>query len=269
MPEPTADMWRNISASYSIKWQFPNCIGSLDGKHVVIQCPRNSGSQYFNYKGSFSVVLLALVDADYRFTPIDVGSFGRNSDGGIFAQSTLGIRLESNKLNIPQPEKIPGAGELGPMPYVIVADAAFPIKSYMMRPYPGQGISNEHRIFNYRLSRARRVVENAFGIMASRWQIHSRRITLDPKNVDKVIKATCILHNFMREELCSSNDTPTHGLIDTDAFAAPMVDLQSMRGNRGSREAMEVREKFSTYFNSSAGSVPWQNSSIGIKQNED
>ena len=96
MPEPTADIWRNISASYSIKWQFPNCNGSLDGNHVVIQCPRNSGSQYFNYKGSFSVVLLAPVDADYRFIVNNVGSFGGNSDGEIFSQSTLGIRLESN-----------------------------------------------------------------------------------------------------------------------------------------------------------------------------
>lgn len=64
MPPPTEEMWKNVAVKYKKMWHFPNCIGVIDGKHISIQCPINSGSTYYNYNGSHSVVLLALVDAD-------------------------------------------------------------------------------------------------------------------------------------------------------------------------------------------------------------
>lgn len=75
---------------FSTLWNYPNCLGALEGKHFTIQAPAKSGSLYFNHKKTFSVVLLALVDAHYNFTAIDVGAYGKNSDGGIFATSGLG-----------------------------------------------------------------------------------------------------------------------------------------------------------------------------------
>ena len=73
----------------------------MDGKHVQLKCPVNSGSYYFNYKSSFSIVLLALVDADYKFLYVDVGCNGRVSDGGVFRNSALSSALSLNTLNIP------------------------------------------------------------------------------------------------------------------------------------------------------------------------
>ena len=61
---PTEDDWKEIEYKFCTKWNFPNCLGALDGKHIVITAPWNSGSMYFNYKGTFSLVLMALVDAD-------------------------------------------------------------------------------------------------------------------------------------------------------------------------------------------------------------
>ncbi|KAI2645830.1 Protein ANTAGONIST OF LIKE HETEROCHROMATIN PROTEIN 1 [Labeo rohita] len=67
-PRPTEDMWRAIALKVWEKWNFPNCLGAINGKHITIVSPAHSGSLFFNYKRSFSIVLLALTDADYRFT---------------------------------------------------------------------------------------------------------------------------------------------------------------------------------------------------------
>ena len=72
IPHPSESDWKNISDVFWSKWNFTNCYGAVDGKHVVIRCPAGSGSQYFNYKKTFSIVLLASVDADYNFTVVTV-----------------------------------------------------------------------------------------------------------------------------------------------------------------------------------------------------
>ncbi|XP_035597440.1 uncharacterized protein LOC118361534 [Oncorhynchus keta] len=81
MPVPKEEDWRAIAAKFLERWNYPNCLGSIDGKHVVIQAPPCSGLQFYNYKGKYSVVLLAVVDAIYCFRVVDVGAYGKGSDG--------------------------------------------------------------------------------------------------------------------------------------------------------------------------------------------
>ena len=153
--------WERISRDFYRKWNYPNCVGALDGKHVVLQKPINSGSTYYNYKKNFSTVLMALVDANYKFIFVDVGCNGRISDGGVFGNSTLYHELERDLLSLPIPKELPGSENV--VPYHIVADEAFPLKPYLMKPFSQRGLTREKRMFNYGLSRGRRCVEMHLG----------------------------------------------------------------------------------------------------------
>ncbi|KAK0133483.1 Protein ALP1-like [Merluccius polli] len=113
MPQPTKEDWKSIAEGFQHQWNFPNCLGAIDGKHVVIQAPPNSGSYFYNYKGTFSIVLFAVVDAYYRFRVIDVGGYGRTSDGGILSHSGFGEGLMSGTLDFPEDRELPEAGHRG------------------------------------------------------------------------------------------------------------------------------------------------------------
>jgi hypothetical protein len=89
----TVEGWLKIAEEFDEKWNFPHCLGALDGKHVILQATFNSGSDYFSYKRQFSIVLLAVVNASYNFVH-DVGCRGRISDGGVFKNSTLYNTIE-------------------------------------------------------------------------------------------------------------------------------------------------------------------------------
>lgn len=77
-----------------------------------------------------------------------------------------------------------------------------------MRPYPKRSVAGniENKIFNYRLSRARQTVECTFGILASRFRVFRKPFKIKVKNVDKVVKAACVLHNYLRYETIISNN---------------------------------------------------------------
>ncbi len=85
----TPEAWREVANGFSIKWNFHHCCGAIDGKHVAIKKPKTSGTAYYNYKGFFSIVLLGLVDADYKFLWVNIGARGSMSDAGVFNASTL------------------------------------------------------------------------------------------------------------------------------------------------------------------------------------
>lgn len=143
------------------------------------------------------------------------------------------------------------------MPYVIVGDEAFPLKSYLMRPYSKNYVtgSESNRIFNYRLSRARRVVENSFGILSARWRVFLRYLEVQPDMVDKIVLASCCLHNM----LCTDDFEPSNNYCDgPNSF---ITSVEPLRQN-SSQHAFSVRDKFRNYFLSEEGSVPWQNAMV-------
>ena len=103
----TKEEWEYIIDQTNNRWQFPNCYAASDGKHISIICPKNSGSQFYNFKGFFSIVLLAFVDYNYEFLIAEIGCQGRTSDGGVFKNSAFDLVLTNNSLNLPDPKPLP------------------------------------------------------------------------------------------------------------------------------------------------------------------
>ena len=155
--------WKKISEEFQELWQFPHVIGAIAGKHIRIQAPNKSGTLFQNYKGIFSLQLLAVSDAKYNFTFVDVGQYGSNNDSSVLANSNISYVIESDALDMPRAERIEGIEE--DMPYYLLGDEIFPLNTWLMKPFPGKQNLAE-QIFNYRHSRLRLPVENAFGILA-------------------------------------------------------------------------------------------------------
>ena len=264
-----AEDWLKIAREFDEKWQFPNCIGAIDGKHVVIQPPAGAGSQYYNYKHTHSIVLLAVAGPNYECIYADIGTNGRVSDGGVWNKCSLSKAIENGENSLPPPSCLPFSAEK--MPYVFVADDAFALKSYLMKPYPQTGLDEGRRIYNYRHSRARRISENLFGIIANRWRLFRTPISLQPENVEGLMMATLIIHNFLRKSESQNIYCPV-GFTDTkrkDGMVIPgnwrknlptesFLSLNvSLSGHNATMNAKQIRESFKDYF-CNEGAVEWQ-----------
>lgn len=262
---------KEVAKMYEERWNFPHCLGAIDGKHISIVPPANSGSYYFNYKGHHSLVLMAIVNAKYQFVYIYVSMNGRISDGGVLQNTVFFEKLENNELYIPSSETLTGTNRN--FPYVFVAADAFPLRADMIKPFrQADLLSQERKILNFRLSRARRVVENAFGIMASRFRIFYTHINLEPKSIDKVVKASCALHNCLIEHSKNSyaphecfyrenSENRTKSSERYNIQNSTMENLERRNSGNTLNTAKIVRENFMNYFNQE-GAVPWQDNYV-------
>ncbi|KYM98930.1 hypothetical protein ALC62_10346, partial [Cyphomyrmex costatus] len=240
---------------------------------VTGDCPNNAGSTYYNYKNSHSVVLLAICDAHYIFSFVDIGACGRRSDGGIFGDSAIGKNFNAGRMNVPKQSAVAGERIL---PYCLVGDEAFPLKPYLLRPYPGKnGLTLEQDIFNYRLSRARRFIENAFGILVSQWQIFRKPIIAKPENAKLMVQATICLHNWLCKDNIGKNCYVPADMVDEINASDPSTfipgtwrriiedgcafqDIGNCGSNNSARNCIQIRDEFCDYF-FNEGAVPWQN----------
>lgn len=224
------------------------------------------GSYYYNYKGGNSIVLLALVDAQYKFIFVDVGCNGRISDGGVFKNSPLHNIVTHNTQNFPPPGILSGTETA--TPFTIVADDAFPLHEHIMKPYKGN-LSQQQKIFNYRLSRARRTSENAFGILCNRFRILLKKIELPVETVELITLSACALHNFLLENSANKYMGQLEKEDTDNCVVTPgewnnglmRIDRSTIGIHRARGEAHQIRDTLKEYF-STTGFVPWQWESI-------
>lgn len=235
---------------------------------VMVALP-NAGSIFYNYKGTHSIVLMGIAGAEYELLYVDVGRNGRFSDGGVFNRCNFAQAMDTNQLGLPPPQPLPGR-EL-PMPYVLVADDAFALRPNIMKPYSQRGLTMVQRLFNYRLSRARRIIENVFGLMSARFRVLRKPIHLNAEKTKKVTLACCVLHNYLLTtnkrkyapqgtfDRYSDNGELIPGDWRQESIApdSTMFPLQREGNPATLPTAEDIQKEFSAYF-IEEGELEWQ-----------
>ena len=255
--------WKKVAEDFSKRWQYHNCCGALDGTHIPIQKPSHGGSLYYNYKKFHSIVLMAVADANYKFIYVDVGAEGSAGDGGTWYRTTLHEAIEDHRAGFPDASPLPNATT--PIPFHLVGDDAFAMKTWLMKPYSHHSQVPQERIFNYRLSRARRVVENAFGLMQTKLRVFANTMLQKPNNVRTLTMCGCVLHNLLLDRFPFANNAVDyeddhHNLIPGLWREEPntMARLQHTRARNTTQQIKAMRDHLAQYYSSGPGAVPWQ-----------
>lgn len=180
------DEKKAIAEDFMTRWQFPNTYGSLDGTHIPIISPEEFPDDYWNYKSYHSIILMALVDAKGKFIYANIGRPGKANDASIFNECSLKkILIETTELD----ESLH-----------IIGDGAFPLMTSVMKPYLISDKNTQQQVnFNRRLSRARVVVEDAFGRLKGRFRILMKRADFKVETINKIVKTCIVLHNICED----------------------------------------------------------------------
>nr|CAI5846657.1 unnamed protein product [Callosobruchus analis] len=189
------------------------------------------------------MVLMAIVDAKYRFLLADFGTNGKISDGGVLQNTKFFEKLQNKTLKLPTSLTLKNSTKC--LPYVFVADDAFPLRVDMLKPFRQTDLNSRERIWNF-----------------------SFKVNVQPENIEKIVMATCVLHNFLIEHTpssyaprdCFNQENTENGTIITSGYDTTDSNMENwQRRHQGSimSDAKNVRIEFSNYF-VNEGKVPWQ-----------
>ncbi|XP_076056365.1 uncharacterized protein LOC143034318 [Oratosquilla oratoria] len=200
---------------------------------------------------------MGIANANYEFIMCDFGTNGRISDGGVLDNTKFYDKLVGGLLCVPVAEKVHNSEKV--LPYVFLGDEAFAMRKDFLKPFSQKDLTDERRVFNYRLSRARRVIENVFGILAARFRIFHTKINLGLQNINSLVMACCILYNFLR--ITSSGHYTQSECFDVEdtesgTDSSNLVSLNIGHNRHPAQDAKQVREMYLQYFNNE-GKLSW------------
>ncbi|KAG1968277.1 protein ALP1-like [Pimephales promelas] len=227
-----------MAAYVENRWGLPQCIGAIDGLHIPIIAPQDYHCDYFNHKGWHSIILQGVVDGKGLFWNVFTGLPGSLHDARVLRLSTLwevanrGNHITANTKNI-------DGVNVG---YYILGDSAYPLQNWLLKPFIDTGrLTTEERVYNTKISRARVVVENAFGRLKGRWRCLMKRNDCAVDLVKSMVLTCCALHN-----LCESHGEAYESAWDPPSAAEPVLALPQPVEEEG----RDVREALMRYLNS-------------------
>ena len=233
---PSGDKLKETVQGFLDRWAFPQCAGSIDGSHIPVRPPSLNHTDYYNRKGSYSVVLQAVVDHSYLFTDIYVGWPGSVHDARVLVNSTLYSKC-SNKELLNLDNLRVGTHTI---PVFLVEDSVYPLLPWLIKPFSiTQAITTAQKTFNFRICRGRVVVEIVFGRLKARWRRLLKQNDMHIKNVPHVVAVCCTLHN-----ICE-----IHGdTFNEEWMGEETLSVQAIISNSFTDTGSNVRDVLIEYF---------------------
>ncbi|KAG8172947.1 hypothetical protein JTE90_024056 [Oedothorax gibbosus] len=193
---PRGDDLLEIADSFLGLGGLPGVVGAVDGTHIPIKAPSSNATEYYCRKGHYSVLLQGVADHKKSFTNVYFGWPGSVHDARVLFNSPLFGKCESREV-LDQKVKLPGTDDW--VDVYLVGDPAYPLKSWLMKPFPGHQLSVAEQAFNQRLGRNRVHIEHAFGFLKGRWRCLLKENDACLHNLQYQVMASCILHNICQE----------------------------------------------------------------------
>ena len=188
---PSGDALKEVVEGFKDKLGVPQCAGSIDGSHIPVTPPAMNHTDYYNRKGWYSMLVQAVVDHNYLFRDLCIGWPGSVHDARVLANSCIFKKVMSGEL---LQGEVQVSGKT--LRTFLIGDSAYPLLPWLVKPFPfSSSLNSQQKKYNYRLSRARVVVEIAFGRLKARWHRLAKKIDMHIDNVPHIIAACCVLHN--------------------------------------------------------------------------
>ena len=238
---PTGDELKKVVEGFRDGLGFPQCAGVVDGTHIPIVSPEKCPADYYNRKGWHSIIMQGMVNNVGHFTEVYIGWPGRVHDARVFVNSTLYTKGQNGTLFPDWKQTICGEE----VPLLVLGDPVYPLLPWLMKAFPNNGsLSSQQKMFNYRLSKARVVVEHAYGRLKGRWRCLLKRNDVLIRDVPKLVAACCVLHN-----ICE-----IHGESFDEDWMKDVADLTSASSNSTASASLDssgrdVRQALMTHFN--------------------
>ena len=211
-------------------------------------------------KTNFSVVLQGVVDSESRFIFTDIGAYGKQSDGGTFSGSTLYHFLEDFESTLPKPPSFKRSGTA--IPFAILGDEAYPLNTYLMKPFARKDMSCEERVLNCGLSPATRCVERAFGILTVNWRLLNKAIETNTNKAERIVRCIFLQHNMIIDTAGTTHDPSV--FQETSQIHGCRQDKTNVSGrsfSRSSKRATDVYA-FKAHFNGPTAAILSRNQQV-------